>query len=503
MATDWIKHFRWNAEGATPENTDLPNTGFVEGYKPPAPLFNYFFNQNMKIIDQLQREVDDRASGATVEMFEEIFEEVINGDGLTIENGGTGATTSVEAVKNLFNRTLISSSNPVNADTLFDVGFYRCFFDDPSVKFVDYNFPCRYGSLWVFGASSYKAQLCIDVVSGAYYCRATSDGKTWHPWRRIITEKDAGTKGQVLGFVDDNKVAPMTLTADSVNALPNKDDSFTGDMNNLTDGLWRISTSSTNTPVASTAGVCLHKTWDANFAMQLFFPAQDKVYRRVKSVGAWKEWVLLYDDVTMPTPTEYMFQGLITDDTIVSLNTLFNTGVYQVYLTTANQDDYNFPSSISKYGILTVTRGTSYAKQTYNDVINDTMFYRTGIHNGTEWSEWTKSVSESETTKIQTLTYTGTGVRGKSNPNRLTFNFKPQIVFVNGGDHDYSISLKMGQGASTELGGHKNRGWVNITWSGNTVTWYDSETATSATDSYGLQVQKNESGVVYSVTAIG
>ncbi len=59
--TNWIKHTRWNAEGVKPaDGSTLYTKGFESGYKPPAHLFNYFFNQNMQIIDQLQQEVDTK-----------------------------------------------------------------------------------------------------------------------------------------------------------------------------------------------------------------------------------------------------------------------------------------------------------------------------------------------------------------------------------------------------------------------------------------------------------
>lgn len=53
------KPMEWNNEGVAPSNS-LKQNGFQGGYKPPAPVFNYFFNKTAACIDELQTVVDEK-----------------------------------------------------------------------------------------------------------------------------------------------------------------------------------------------------------------------------------------------------------------------------------------------------------------------------------------------------------------------------------------------------------------------------------------------------------
>ena len=474
----------WKNEGNEPSET-LKTNGFAGTDRLPATILNWFMALATGGISELQ------------EAFNGLSAEDIKSGILPIEFGGTGASTATEATMKLLEKTRISSDNLVDADKLLDVGIYRCYFDSDTLA-TDNHFPSKYGTLFVTGSSSYKAQVHFDVLNNVCYFRTTSSGSSssWRPWRRMLMATEAGAKGQVLGFTDTNKVAPMTITPASVGALANKADGYTGDMNSLTDGLWRIITSATNTPIASTAGVCLHKEWDSNFAIQLFFPSQNKMYHREKLNNKWTEWSLVYDNKTLPTPKDYMFQETFTDDNVKDLNSVLNTGVYQIYLTSVSQDDYNFPSKISKYGLLIVDRGSTYTQQTYYDVVGMNMYYRTAIHTGTEWGSWKKVVTEGEAAKITTGTYIGGG-----DGVTITTDFKPKLLVVggygqggSGGTKSATFCVPYGQSSvyanlwdATTLFSISN-----IVWGENSVSWSGSG-PTSA----------NNAGSTYRYTVIG
>ena len=74
--------------------------------------------------------------------------------------------------------------------------------------------------------------------------------------------------------------------------------------------------------------------------------------------------------------------------------------------------------------------------------------------------------------------YVGTGTHGSSNPNTLTFDFEPKILFLdvstrvtasgmNSKIPAYSILLRGATEASTATGST-----LNVIWNGNSVSWY-------------------------------
>ena len=95
---------------------------------------------------------------------------------------------------------------------------------------------------------------------------------------------------------------------------------------------------------------------------------------------------------------------------------------------------------------------------------------------------------------IYTLSYTGTGGSGASTPNRLTFPGRPVAVFVADTEEGHSMLVTQGM----------KRGYVyryegvdqELTWSGNSLTWYQRGGTTAAQD------QLNQSGRLYRAFAL-
>lgn len=100
--------------------------------------------------------------------------------------------------------------------------------------------------------------------------------------------------------------------------------------------------------------------------------------------------------------------------------------------------------------------------------------------------------------KMAKGSYEGTGTYGESNPNSLTFEFKPKVFILNYATGS-RVTLPIFYGAtnmyvcinavSNVLGGLT----LDLTWSGNTVSWYGSSAIK----------QLNESGKTYNYIAIG
>ena len=110
-----------------------------------------------------------------------------------------------------------------------------------------------------------------------------------------------------------------------------------------------------------------------------------------------------------------------------------------------------------------------------------------------------------EKTRIATGSYTGTGTYGSSNPNSLTFDFEPKVVFMTGRDPSAYVETQpkvtggiVYWGVTTTMyaNGTDDSAKSTITYSGNTMRWY-------CASGYGGYCQLNESGRVYHYIAIG
>ncbi len=73
-----------------------------------------------------------------------------------------------------------------------------------------------------------------------------------------------------------------------------------------------------------------------------------------------------------------------------------------------------------------------------------------------------------------TTTYIGSGKTGSGNPNVLSFPNKPMVVYVWGSTTVMTLLQGMGSSwADSDGGGAAS---VSVTWSGNTVSWYGTQT---------------------------
>ena len=91
--------------------------------------------------------------------------------------------------------------------------------------------------------------------------------------------------------------------------------------------------------------------------------------------------------------------------------------------------------------------------------------------------------------------YTGDGKYGSANPNSLTFDFKPAMVFIGSDNESY---LSGGQMIwPLTLGSAVAGGSVRVTWGEHSVSWYTLETTNPHI------YQSNRNGYVYRYVAIG
>ncbi len=91
--------------------------------------------------------------------------------------------------------------------------------------------------------------------------------------------------------------------------------------------------------------------------------------------------------------------------------------------------------------------------------------------------------------KVITGSYVGTGTYGKNNPNSITFDFEPKLVIL---QEDATVIMIRGTSKATYYTTTSYS--LTLTWSGNVLSWYSTESA-------GRQF--NTSGETYHWVAIG
>lgn len=84
----------------------------------------------------------------------------------------------------------------------------------------------------------------------------------------------------------------------------------------------------------------------------------------------------------------------------------------------------------------------------------------------------TSTLAKKGNCRIYTTSYVGSGTYGASNPNCLQFSSKPAVVFLAGPTGAQGVLI---QGHSNTRIPETSRGggYLHLTWSGNSVSWYD------------------------------
>ena len=104
----------------------------------------------------------------------------------------------------------------------------------------------------------------------------------------------------------------------------------------------------------------------------------------------------------------------------------------------------------------------------------------------------THALAQSRNCQFYYATYVGTGTFGESAPNRLTFPHKPVFVHV-AGNRAQCFSAVWNNPYAPDVHASGSSLVLNLTWSGNTLSWYMTN---------GAGRQFNEKGVTYYVCAV-
>ncbi len=104
---------------------------------------------------------------------------------------------------------------------------------------------------------------------------------------------------------------------------------------------------------------------------------------------------------------------------------------------------------------------------------------------------FTAALTQKGNCQIVTGQYTGTGLRGSSAPNKLTFSHKPLVLLVSGGN--VMVSARNGHGYILSNGTSNE---LKVQWGDKIVSWYcDTIDAKPSR-------QMNASGVVYTYVVL-
>lgn len=169
--------------------------------------------------------------------------------------------------------------------------------------------------------------------------------------------------------------------------------------------------------------------------------------------------------------------------------------------TNFNRGDLGGTYYLYLYYVNEVFSEKEYTKDTFVQSSSESAYPEAGEENGYYYQYLGIPFDNAITApKIATGSYVGTGTYGASNPNTLTFDFEPKIVFLardgseeilgNYAGHitvfPWTAYLTFRSGSS----GYR----CTINWNGNTISWYSTSDATS---------QGNVSGTTYYYLAIG
>ena len=96
--------------------------------------------------------------------------------------------------------------------------------------------------------------------------------------------------------------------------------------------------------------------------------------------------------------------------------------------------------------------------------------------------------------QLYSVTYTGTGTYGASNPCSLTFPKLPYLFLIQAPDGSILLALRGAENYQKLSSGSSNYFSGSLTWTGTTVKWY--------TNGSYAHAQMNESGKLYRVLAL-
>ena len=179
-------------------------------------------------------------------------------------------------------------------------------------------------------------------------------------------------------------------------------------------------------------------------------------------------------------------------DTVAHSNDSSNSPRYQMHLL--------YSSSEVNATKIEPTSYYNYGAWEYVQSESSSAYPQSGVSGGYEYVYLGMPLENAlgDRAKIVTGSYTGAGVYGTGNENRLTFDFVPKFLYVRAKTGNSSNHMLWAYGveqATNTIDNYAN--YNQVTLSGNTISWYSSGT------NKGASYQCNVSNVEYRYVAIG
>lgn len=376
-----IFDFEWGKNAGTEPSNSLKQSGFTGGYKPPAGVFNWFFQKFMAGQTELQGAVNKIET-----------------------NVSSLSANKVNAVQSLANGT--------DLNTVTTSGFYRMGTDHVNAP-TNTNWSQL---IVVHGGGDTIGQILIEYSANKMYVRSgnpTNVGGTgaWGDW--------------VLMYSAKHKPTPDDVSAVSLNGGTNIPKN--SDLNTYrTAGNYHCSgdadaQSLSNCPATNAFRMRVgYPTGGPSYLYQeiINWTNGTRYYRQcLASSNTWTNWVKSYDSNSLTASAikslinvlpvanggtgannangavaNLLGKKLINNSEIVNANTLTATGIHKVYLTDATlAADNNYPYVYGNMVVINNMEGTSYAYVMQQFFTTDGKVYnRASTNNGSTWTEWKK-----------------------------------------------------------------------------------------------------------------
>lgn len=475
----------WKNEGAEP-SADLKESGFTAGYKPPASVFNWFWNKVIKAITEIQTKLSKVDNTPDSEKNVAFSSEA--GVGRKVKypftfrlNGGSTEGTDLWTFDGAVSKSVNLTPDKLGAAKKSEI---VPIVNATSTDGVTYTANIDgilelYNGLEIViipNMTSTKMAVQFDLNGlGAKNVRLKING---------YNNGNSGTTAAMAGWIGEN--VPL-----AIRYISKFDNWQTVDFSRPSaSGLYgAIKPHQGGTGISNAEGIAAGNFLVGNGAETMLekTPAEVLEILTGKSklsditVGGadWAEWA----------------NHLGTHDcSNKDFNTLKTSGFYYGYTGMTNAA---FTSEISVLEVIPYSN--DWVLQRQARLTDGVMKYR--FYSGVSgWSEW-YLIYTSKNLPSESGSYVGNGTRGENNPITLTFDFVPKFVFVQGAYESTNYvslawvsGLPLG-GTLGHLGATNYYQNLKFTQNGTSLTYY----TTSDKPSY----QCNESGKTYYYIAIG